>query len=338
MAYNQTPPTMDPSQKPTIGGTNETPPYVGKPKPSRIGGASSGGKFDAQAWLAGNQRPRPTMVLPGQGQGPMPVGTKPLPQPSIRDARGDLGMIRDASMNRYPGVPNWGGGMGVPRGSGGYDGRPLGVVDGDRRPPGWDGGGVDTGFSGGGQIGFNNDPRYGGGMMKPPAMPGGESVAPGMGMLTQYGGGPSGRGGVEVPYDGMNGAVQRGPGAQGVPLGGKPPQGPQPGMPGQGGGRQPLRPGMEYRPGGGQRPVNGGGMQAPPGMDPGIWAGMDEETKRRWMGMAGGGGMQGAPQDGNGQQWMPNQQQQQQIQEMMNNVNQQVPYNPHNGSPYYGAF
>lgn len=469
---------------PVLSGSNDTSdtkPYVGKPKPMPpttrppgMGYSPSGGSFDASSL---RRAPRPTMILPGQGQGPMPVGTKPLPTPNVNQKpnssgggledwiknhpngqiydegpwgggrpkadMGDNRLYRDPSTQ--PGNPefrNFRGDLGGKGSGAGYqqppwlEGRmlPMDIGPGSANERAqaalkaeweakngpwqgggmgvhrWDGQGVDTGFSGGGQIGFNNDPRYGGGMgvhrwdgsgfdtgfsgggygtsmgslspdgkggyltpdgrtvqipnyggmMKPPAMPGGESVAPGMGMPTQYGGGPSGRGGVEVPYDGMNGAVQRGPGAPGMPSGGKPPQGQQPGMPSQGGGRQPLRPGMEYRPGGGQRPQRpqqGGGAN-PQAMQQGAQAlysdntiphefkgqllqaaqsgnaqafnemlfnsGIPHETKLRLQQMFGyGSGAGAAPQAAT-----PDQGQ--------NQVQQS--YNGGKGSPYYGAF
>ena len=312
--------------------TGDTKPYVGKPKPMSpttrppgMGYSPGGGSFDASSL---RRAPRPTMILPGQGQGPMPVGTKPLPSPVVKDARGGGGIdfeklndpfyrgVRapspeeiaqheaDRAAGRLGGPTSDTGDNRLNRGGIG----PIGYGDNDQMRPG--------GFGPrGGMVGINNDPRYGGGkepwiggvMMGPdgnggyknfndpstqpgnpefrnwglggprdnnagrlsqqaianglmddrgypgaqfggtqvqmkPMGQGGQQVQPGMGMPTQYGGGPSGRGGVEVPYDGMNGAVQRGPGAPGMPSGGKPPQGPQPGMPGRGGGQRPQRP------------------------------------------------------------------------------------------------
>lgn len=91
-----------------------------------------------------------------------------------------------------------------------------------------------------------------GGNPKPAPQPGGEYI-PG----PSYGGGPSGRGGAETGAPSYGDAIQRGPGAP--RSGGKPAQPPV-----MGGGRQPLRQGMEYRPGGGQRPAGGGGMRGAP--------------------------------------------------------------------------
>jgi len=98
MAYKPpTTPTSDPAQKePVIQGSSDQKPYVGKPKPMPptpkppqrpVYGSSDGSGFDFQKYLAGQHRPRPVQVLPGQGQGPMPVGTKPLPSPVVKDPR-----------------------------------------------------------------------------------------------------------------------------------------------------------------------------------------------------------------------------------------------------------
>lgn len=65
---------MSPPMPPTAAGNRRR----------QIGG-SSGGNFNPAAWSAANQRaPRPVNVLPGIGMGPMPVGTKPLPDPMVR--------------------------------------------------------------------------------------------------------------------------------------------------------------------------------------------------------------------------------------------------------------
>lgn len=459
---------------PVLSGSNDTSdtkPYVGKPKPMPpttrppgMGYSPSGGSFDASSL---RRAPRPTMILPGQGQGPMPVGTKPLPTPNVNqrpynpkpgdggvdpnmyDERGNIigrsfiGLPSDGRLGNVNQKPNssgggledwiknhpngqiydegpWGGGrpkadMGdnrLYRDPSTQPGNPefrnfrgdMGMIRdggqwGQRWQPGLSGNGeyagvttpgswVDNGDPNapqmramGGQGGPRDNANYGWSIGQtigakphwngPPGTepsgnwgPGGESVAPGMGMPTQYGGGPSGRGGVEVPYDGMNGAVQRGPGAPGMPSGGKPPQGQQPGMPSQGGGRQPLRPGMEYRPGGGQRPQRpqqGGGAN-PQAMQQGAQAlysdntiphefkgqllqaaqsgnaqafnemlfnsNIPHETKLKLQQMFGYGGQQSATPD-QGQQQNP-------YQDVVNSARDA--YNASKGSPYYGAF
>ena len=265
MAYTPTPPTVDPSQKgPVLSGANDVP-YVGKPKPQpqRSGqppryGSSDGSGFDFQAYLAGKHRPRPVQVLPGQGMGPMPVGTKPLPNPYVRTG---IDMLREEAMK----------------------------------------GGLNQG---------------------------GQSVAPGMGMPTQYGG-PTQVRDFNVPNYGA--PVQRGPMQGPPPVGtgpgsmGKPQQ---PGATTQMPGRQPLRPGMEYRPGGGQRP-QGGQMQMPPGMHPDVWNQMDEETRMRLAGMWDGSGMQ---------PMLPNEQGQAQMPQPQSPWGNQGGWDPRMGSGYYGAF
>ena len=276
MAYTPTPPTVDPSQKgPVLSGANDVP-YVGKPKPGipptmppggtnrppqkpRYG-SSDGSGFDFQAYLAGKHRPRPVQVLPGQGMGPMPVGTKPLPNPVVKDPRTGGGGLEDW-MKSHPNGPiydDWSGSWS--RGRGGQSGGqppwlvgkvlPMDIGPGsaneraqaalraewEAKNGPWQGGPTlstgdnrlnrgDNGASGGGMTtGLWNPPdrnpgenpndyyartRAGGGMqdMKGPAGQGGEqigvpvnvggpkpqfqggqSVAPGMGMPTQYGG------------------------------------------------------------------------------------------------------------------------------------------------------
>lgn len=260
MAYTPTPPTVDPSQKgPVLSGANDVP-YVGKPKPGipptmppggtnrppqkpRYG-SSDGSGFDFQAYLAGKHRPRPVQVLPGQGMGPMPVGTKPLPNPVVKDPRTGGGGLEDW-MKSHPNGPiydDWSGSWS--RGRGGQSGGqppwlvgkmlPMDIGPGsaneraqaalraeweakngpwqggptlstgdnrlDRggmgmRPPGFDGLGVDAGFSGGMQ-GMKGPAGQGGEQIgavvnvggPKPQFQGGQSVDPGIGMLTQYGG------------------------------------------------------------------------------------------------------------------------------------------------------
>lgn len=194
MAYTPTPPTVDPSQKgPVLSGANDVP-YVGKPKPGipptmppggtnrppqkpRYG-SSDGSGFDFQAYLAGKHRPRPVQVLPGQGMGPMPVGTKPLPNPYVRDGRGGqppwlVGKM--LPMDIGPGSANeraqaalraeweakngpWQGGPTLSTGDNRLDRGDMGM----RYP--FDGNGVDSRFSGGMQD------------MKGPAGQGGEQI------------------------------------------------------------------------------------------------------------------------------------------------------------------
>lgn len=317
MAYTPTPPTVDPSQKgPVLSGANDVP-YVGKPKPGipptmppggtnrppqkpRYG-SSDGSGFDFQAYLAGKHRPRPVQVLPGQGMGPMPVGTKPLPNPVVKDPRTGGGGLEDW-MKSHPNGPiydDWSGSWS--RGRGGQSGGqppwlvgkmlPMDIGPGsaneraqaalraeweakngpwqggptlstgdnrlDRggmgmRPPGFDGLGVDAGFSGGMQ-GMKGPAGQGGEQIgavvnvggPKPQFQGGQSVDPGMGMPTQYGG-PNQARDFNMPNYGA--PVQRGP------MQGPPPVGTGPGSMGK-----PQQPGgMPSREGGarhrGQRP------------------------------------------------------------------------------------
>lgn len=171
MAYKPpTTPTSDPAQKePVIQGSSDQKPYVGKPKPMPptpkpprrpVYGSSDGSGFDFQKYLAGKHRrsyttqPRPVQVLPGQGQGPMPVGTKPLPNPVVKDPR----------TGGQPVQP----GIGMPTQ---YGGGPKGASDVSygapvQRGPGRWG---NPGMTRGGDIGFGEDPnkRYGGGSAAP---------------------------------------------------------------------------------------------------------------------------------------------------------------------------
>ena len=276
-------------------------------------GGSSGGNFNPAAWNAANKRaPRPVNVLPGIGMGPMPVGTKPLPNPHVKDPRNrgfnfedwvkshpngpiadewpgswnkggpsgamdgiaDLA-IRDASMNRYPGVPNWGESGGLGR-------------DGIWRPPSQE-------YLDGLQNG-SIAPKWAG-------APGSDTYQGWLNLRAmrgdQYGGG---QGGAQVDMEP-------------TPLqpATTPPQG--------GRGRQPLRPGMEYRPGGGQRPIGGGVRGVPQDggqsqLPPGLWqrfdsagGGMDPAQHAQWSnGLGSYGGQQ------------PRQ------------------FDPRMGSGYYGAF
>lgn len=136
--------------------------------------------------------------------------------------------------------------------------------------------------------GLMDDRGYTGGNIKPGGMgPGGQDpMYGGAGTGPSYGGGP--KGSPDVNY---GAPVQRGLGA--------PPVGTGPGSMGkpqqpQIGGRQPLRPGMQYRPGGGQRPVGGmqgrpqdGGQSQPPPQYQQAWndlqgQGMDPAQHAQW--------------------------------------------------------
>ena len=110
MAYKPTPPTMDPRQKePVLSSSSDIPAYIGKPKPqapkNRIGYSPGGGMVDPASL---RRAPRVTQILPGQGMGPMPVGTKPLPMPTVRgswedpnyDRAGGMGGPRDNNAGR----------------------------------------------------------------------------------------------------------------------------------------------------------------------------------------------------------------------------------------------
>lgn len=267
MAYTPTPPTVDPSQKgPVLSGANDVP-YVGKPKPQpqRAGqppryGSSDGSGFDFQKYLAGQHRPRPVQVLPGQGMGPMPVGTKPLPNPVVKGGRTGGGGLEDwikshpngQIYDEWPGSWSKGGPSGA---SGG--GMTTGLWNPPDRNPGENpndyyartraGGGVqdmkggptlstgdnrlNRGDMGMVRPGFDGrviDPGFDidGGMqdMKGGLGQGGQSVAPGMGMPTQYGG-PTQARDFNVPNYGT--PVQRGP------MQGPPPVGTGPGSMGK---------------------------------------------------------------------------------------------------------
>lgn len=210
MAYNPDPPFNPNVPVPHSTNDREQKPYVGKPKPMPTPapqmppgtgqpqrplppryGSSDGSNFSLQNWLSGRRGPRRgphVNVLPGQGQGPMPVGTRPLPNPAVKYPRaggGGLGgggledwikshpngPIYDewpGSWNRGP-VPSTGDNR-LYRDPSTEPGNPefrdfrgdLGVINindhainfdpkpypGWQRPPGWDGMGVDSGFAG----------------------------------------------------------------------------------------------------------------------------------------------------------------------------------------------
>lgn len=318
MAYTPTPPTVDPSQKgPVLSGANDVP-YVGKPKPQpqRAGqppryGSSDGSGFDFQAYLAGQHRPRPVQVLPGQGMGPMPVGTKPLPNPVVKDPRTGGGgqppwlQGKMLPMDIGPGSANeraqaalraeweakngpWQGGPTLSTGDNRLDrggmNRPMQIsevpqnirdlwANGGASPFGGmqDMNGGPTSSTGDNRLnrgdmgmttGLWNPPdrnpgenpndyyartRAGGGMqdMKGGLNQGGQSVAPGMGMPTQYGG-PAQARDFNAPNYGA--PVQRGP-MQGPPQVGTGPG--SMGKPQQPGGMPSREGGASHR---GQRP------------------------------------------------------------------------------------
>lgn len=269
-----TPPVPIYNQGPSVTHRNLPPQYdpnAAYKVPPSTGGVdiqgdnvTNGGFYDR--WRANRLPPRPRTVLqPGGGQ--MPIGVKPLPDPRVR-----LGLVGGyQGGGRFSG-PDYDdtGGLFVT----GPDGKPHEVPGGDPRmrrgsydqrggpERGW---GEDYGFPGSGPI------------MRPP---GGFGYGPGkeMGLGGQevgggqvFGGGPSQFNAKGEAARGNWGGGEMSPEEeeyyrqQMAHNSGMQPQGGQPGVPPQqgqvGGGRAPLRPGMQYRPGGGQRPT-GGVMQA----------------------------------------------------------------------------
>lgn len=247
-----TPPVPIYNQGPSVTRRNLPPQYdpnAAFKTPPATGGVDvqgdtpvNGGFYDR--WRANRLPPRPRTVLqPGGGQ--MPVGVKPLPDPTVR-----LGLD--------------GGYLMGPKGQGGGQ---MGYGDNDqyRRPegPGTRGYGGMKDFvdwniptHGGGNPGE----RWGGSGNFDHRMinygPGGPSQfnAKGEAARGNWGGGEMSP--EEEEYYRQQMAHNSGMQPQGGQQQGAPPQQGQ-----GGGGRAPLRPGMQYRPGGGQRPI-GGGMQA----------------------------------------------------------------------------
>lgn len=275
-------------------------------------GGSSGRNFSPAAWNAANQRPpRPVNVLPGIGMGPMPVGTKPLPNPYVRDGRGGLDSDKfNDPFYRGTRLPSpdeiarheaerGGQSMGMPAQYGGPDqGRDFNMPnygesgglgrDGIWRPPSQE-------YLDGLQNG-SIAPKWAG-------APGSDTYQGWLNLKAmrgdQYGGGQGGAQ-LDIAPTPLQPAAT-------------PPQG--------GRGRQPLRPGMEYRPGGGQRPIGGGVRGVPQDggqsqLPPGLWqrfdsagGGMDPAQHAQWSnGLGSYGGQQ------------PRQ------------------FDPRMGSGYYGAF
>lgn len=295
MAYTQTDPfnPVNTKPKPELGPNDYGKP-MGKPLPRperRQPGYSDGSGFDFNAWKTGKKR------KPLPGQGPMPVGTKPLPSPVVKDTRGDLGgykpdygdenggWVRDKNGNYRGGQPPWLEGQMLPMdiGPGSANERAQASLKAQ-----WE---AKNGPWQGGQGGMN-DFMDRSSRVNPDALKGLQGQA-------GFGGGMQGRSmpisqvpqniqdlwanGGKNPY----GDMKPGGGQGGEQIGGAvnvgggkpqlnnpytserqyggpsaPPVGTGPGSMGKpqqpSGGRQPLRPGMEYRPGGGQRPVGGG--------------------------------------------------------------------------------
>lgn len=217
MAYK--PPTTltsDPAQKePVIQGSSDQKPYVGKPKPMPptpkpprrpVYGSSDGSGFDFQKYLAGKHRPRPVQILPGRGQGPMPVGTKLLPSPVVKDPRTggfDPGKFNDPFYRgtRFP-SPEEIAQHEADRAAGGLGGGYTADMGDNRlyRDPSTEPG--------------NPEFRNFLGVIKPGGMgPGGQDpMYGGAGTGPSYGGGP--KGASDVSY---GAPVQRGPGRWGNP-------------------------------------------------------------------------------------------------------------------------
>lgn len=189
MAYNPAPPFNPNVPVPHSTNDREQKPYVGKPKPMPTPapqmppgtgqpqrplppryGSSDGSNFSLQNWLSGRRGPH-VNVLPGQGQGPMPVGTRPLPNPAVKYPRAGGGGLEDW-MKSHPNGPiadewpgSWNRGPVLSTGDNRLyrdpstePGNPefrdfRGDLGGGpdmmwQRPPGWDGFGVDSGFAG----------------------------------------------------------------------------------------------------------------------------------------------------------------------------------------------
>lgn len=341
--------------------TNDTAVGVrSKPMPAVMPPTQGGpARHDNSAARAKFMNNRPSFnLMPGQGHGPMPIGTKPLPQPMVKPPQAS-GSWEDPNYDKMGGDGGWTYGNARDAGRWGNPGQ-VGDPRLEMNDPRY-GNGQEPWLAGKmlpqdigpgsanemaraglrGEWEARNGPWQGGPRMGGDNMP---ENNPTMGYWGPKGSGPISIdqvrsrpmppqfGGMNPKMDGNSPYAEIGVGRAPVsePVGevsayAPPQQGGAPGSPAMGGGgRQPLRPGMEYRPGGGQRPQGGGGVPPPPGMDPGIWAGMDEETKRRWMGMSGGGGMQPILPNEQGQAPMPQQQPRQ--------------WDPRMGSGYYGAF
>ena len=213
MAYKPTPPTMDPRQKePVLSSSSDIPAYIGKPKPqapkNRIGYSPGGGMVDPASL---RRAPRVTQILPGQGMGPMPVGTKPLPMPTVRgswedpnyDRAGGMGGPRDNNAGRLSQIAI---ANGLMDDRGGMQGMKPGggMGPGGQDPMWWSYGGAGTGPSYGvpNHARDFNVPNYGAPVQHGPiGAPGGPppvGTGPGsMGKPQQPGGGmPSREGGA----------------------------------------------------------------------------------------------------------------------------------------------
>jgi hypothetical protein len=279
--------TMPPQYE---GGPAQAPPqYNGSP------GSQSGGAFDMEKWKAGRQRPpqgpppQSNNFVDFRGGGMMTQGMSPEEILRRKKLMEMQGLDRNSGIGAT--LPWLKGGPKGPSGEGpDAPWREAYGPGGKMQPPG--SGGVQVFPNEMGRIYDSSDPRApkGGNMSTMPIRPWDPNnpYPKQDGGMGQYAPGSpqdmylqeqkwresqqAGSGGAKVPegppgstldysaYPTATGSTGPGTQAPGAPpSGGKPMQPPVAG----GGGRQPLRPGMEYRPGGGQRPVGGGGQRPP---------------------------------------------------------------------------